>query len=283
MEVTVITEYGRTISADKRYRRSGRQRDALSFQCAHLQEQMGLEAMVVTDDIGSAWVGSGDLALCRVLSRSAAALARPDHENRDLQMKTLQSLRTDLQNSQVATMSVPVPGSRRHIYIAGVGRTRLLENGVQSTAVGTRRILGFERPRPLTPAVDSDTASVLSNVVRQTWGALLTTGQNQAQGSPRNWLGLVDDAAYEPLLDALLEPAMQTLQMRGVVASSLWRNYRLRTNEVELADGLFLRTLSSELRHASHNVRLGRLEVDLYHRHDRLVLPVCPRIRLHWG
>ena len=67
MEVTVITEFGRTISSDMRYRRSERVTDALAFQCAHLQEQLGLEAVVVSDDAGTSWVGAGDLALCRVL------------------------------------------------------------------------------------------------------------------------------------------------------------------------------------------------------------------------
>ena len=55
MEVTVITEFGRTISSDKRYRRSERVTDALAFQCAHLQEQLGLEAVVVSDDVGTSW------------------------------------------------------------------------------------------------------------------------------------------------------------------------------------------------------------------------------------
>jgi hypothetical protein len=283
MEVTVITEFGRTISSDNRYRRSERVRDALAFQCAHLQEQMGLEAMVVSDDNGSAWVGSGDLALCRVLSRSAPSLARPDHDDRELQMKTLQALRGDLNTSQVATMSIPVPGSRRHIYVAGVGRNRLLENGVQVTGVGAKRILGFQRPAPATPAVGGDTNEVLDRLVRQAWNTQLTSGNTEREGSPRNWMGIVDDSVYAPVLADVLAPALAALELRSVVATSLWRHYRLRTNEVELTDGLYLRTLSCDLLHAQHRVRLGRLEVDLYHRHDRVVLPVCPRLRLNWG
>lgn len=283
MEVTVITEFGRTISADNRYRRSERVKDALAFQCAHLQEQIGLEAMVVSDDNGGAWVGSGDLALCRVLSRSAQSLARPDHQDRELQLKTLRSLRSDLNTSQVATMSIPVPGSRRHIYVAGVGRSRLLENSVHATAAGAQRILGFQRPEPVSNNIGTDTNEVLDRLVRQAWNTQLTSGRTESEARVRNWMGMVDDSVYEPILADILAQALAALEHRSVVATSLWRHYRLRTNEVELTDGLYLRTLHCDLLHAQHRVRLGRLEVDLYHRHDRTVLPVCPRLRLNWG
>lgn len=282
MEVTVITEFGRTISSDMRYRRSERVTDALAFQCAHLQEQLGLEAVVVSDDVGTSWVGAGDLALCRVLSRSAPALAMPSHAERDLQVKTLRSLRHDLRDGDVATAALSVPNSARRIFVSGVGRSRLLENAVTTTAAGSSRILGYDRPRRR--PVEIDTRNALSTALMQAWQTLFSAGvHDDAAIVPRNWLGFADDRRYRDIVTDLMSPVVHILQSRGVLLEDLWSQYRFRSNEVELTDGLYLRTFRIALRDVRLGLRIGHLELDLFHRHDRLAVPVCPRIRLQWG
>jgi hypothetical protein len=284
MEVTVITELGRTISSDKRYRRSPRPHEALAYQCAHIQEQLGLQAMVLSDDTGSSWVGSGDLALCRLLSRSAPALAGDIGDQRQLQLRTIQSLRSDLQAEEIATLSLGVPRSQRRIYITGVGRSRMLEHGLHTTAQGGSRILGWHPTQPARNPVEApaDTAARIEQLTWNAWqGLRLNPQSSEGQDTPGRWAS--DHRRYEGRLTRILQPALDLLEARGVVADDPWRHYRLRSVEVELTPGLFQRTLSATLRDARAGVRLGRLDIDLYHRHDTVDLPACPRLRLRWG
>jgi hypothetical protein len=285
METTVITDLGsRDIPRDRRYRRTDDRPRALAFQCAHIQEALGLEAMVVSDASGDAWVGSGDRHLCRLLARSASSIASEDREAREFRLSALRSLRNDLTTAQVTTFRVPVPGRPSSIYITGVGGSRLRDHGVVTVAGGTRRILGYESAAA--PAVHTEQAP--DRVLQQQIDALWQTHGPQWNATtrftaPRRRFGWTDDGAYKEAVEVLLAPALQTLTRSGVVPNDVWSGWRLRSHERSLGDGVYVRTLPVALREVRSGARLGTLHVDLYHRHDRWELVDRPIVGLQWS
>lgn len=282
MEATLITDLTRTIVADRRYRRSDKVTDALAFQCAHVTDQYGLEAVVVGDETGDRWVGSGDRSLCRLLSRSAAEIARGPSVKLEYRLAALQSLRSDLDPSRVATFRIDIPGSARQVYVTGVGAGRLRDVGVVNAADGTKRILGVTPgrvPRPAVAAENPDRA--LQDLVHARWFQL---GGGAAMGvGPRRSLLGYDDLAYTELLGTLLEPVHAELTGAGLVADSLWAGYRWRSSEAPAGDGVYVRALRAPVREARSGVQVGALIVDMAHRHDSLSLPLPPQVGLRWS
>jgi hypothetical protein len=283
MEATVITDLTRTLVADRRYRRSDRVTDSLAFQCAHVQQQLGLEAVVVSDEVGDRWVGSGEKGLCRLLGRSAAEIARGPSSRLDYRVAALQTLRSDLTLGQVTTFRIDLPRSGRHVYVTGVGQGRLRDVGVVNVADGTKRILGVTPGRaPVAPAAPTDPELALNEQIYVRWNTLRDSGALTGDAPVRR-LGGFDDRAYAESLASLLAPLEVELGRAGLVADSLWAGWRWRSSEAPLGEGVFVRTLRAPVREVRSGTQVGAAIVDLAHRHDVFDIPVAPHVRLRWA
>ena len=95
-------------------------------------------------------------------------------------------------------------------------------------------------------------------------------------------MGLFDDRVYRDTLAHVLAPAFDAIAQSGVIVEDMWRNYRLRTRETRIEEGLYERVFRPTLREARSGVRLGELEVRFFHRHDMFEIPYCPRLDLRW-
>lgn len=283
MEATVITDLTRTIVADRRYRRSESVTDSLAFQCAHVQTQFGMEALVVSDQSGDRWVGSGDKSLCRLLGRSAPEIARGPSQKLDYRLAALQTLRSDLTPGNVATFRIDLPGSGTQVFVTGVGLGRMRDVGVVNVADGTKRILGVTpgRVRAAAP-VATDPEVVLNDMVTRRWHDARDRGE-LAGSDPVRRLGIFDDRVYIDALDVVLEPVMVELSQSGLVADSLWAAWRWRSSEASLGDGIFVRTLRAPVREVRTGLQVGALHVDLPHRHDVFAFTHPPHVRLRWS
>lgn len=272
-DVTVIT--------DRRGRRSEVTTQAIAFQCAHIQEGLGLDALVVADDAGDRWVGAGDRALCRFLSKNAPELAAGEHDAA-MKLRALQTISDGLGAAHVTTARVLVPHMNgRYLYVTGVGDNRLRRNGVATTANGSKRILGYEQPLPAATKSDLDADATLQQMVDGAY-ARLVSAAGVSGAAPQGFMGMFDDRVYRDALNHVLAPAFDALAQSGVIVDDVWRNYRLRTREVRIENGLYERTFTGSLRQAHAGVRLGELEVRFFHRHDRWEIPYCPRLTLRW-
>jgi hypothetical protein len=282
LEVTVITDLGRNLASDRRYRRSERINEALALQCGHVQEALGLEAMLVSDEAGDRWVGSGDRALCRLLARSAPVLSSTDVDA-DFQYKALALLRSDLDSSQVTTYALAVPGSASRVFVTGAGRSRMRDDGVVGASAGVRRILGFTPQRAesgVRVEASSDPEVVLNTLIEAHW--LRASGQFAGYEAPARRWGATDDAAYAPALQLALQPAFDALGRGGLVVDDPWRRWRWRSNETAHGDGEFVRTLSAPVREPRTQTPVGTLYIGLHHRHDRFAMVTAPRVAIRW-
>jgi hypothetical protein len=283
MEATVITDLTRTIVADRRYRRSERVTDSLAYQCAHVQSQFGMEAVVVSDNSGDRWVGSGDKSLCRLLGRSAPEIARGPSSKLDYRLAALQTLRSDLNPGNVATFRIDLPATGSHVFVTGVGVGRMRDVGVVNVADGTKRILGVTPGRVReAPPVVTDPEIVLNELVSRVWHQMRDRGQ-LVGADPVRRLGAFDDRVYADALEQVLEPVMVELGQSGLVADSLWAAWRWRSSEAPLGDGIFVRTLRAPVREVRTGLQVGALHVDLPHRHDVFAFTHPPHVRLRWS
>lgn len=276
MDTTVITDSTATSVTNRRYRRSEKVSDALAFQCAHVQEGLALEAVVVTDDTGDRWVGSGDKRLCRLLSRSANQLVHPTVDA-ELRIKALRSLRSDLGPADITTYAIRVPERERFVFVTGVGKSVMRDNGVVGAAGGVKRILGFN---PAAPAAE-DPQRVLQRLVTDRYHAMLRDDELTGP-MPSGLFGMVDDRIYSDVLDRILEPALDTIVRSGLVSDALWKRYRWSTREVAQPDGSWVRLFAPSLREPRTGARVGVLEIEFHHRHDRFDVPFPPALRLRW-
>lgn len=276
MDTTVITDSTVTSVTNRRYRRSEKVADALAFQCAHVQEGLALEAMVVTDDTGDRWVGSGDKRLCRLLSRSANQLVHPTIDA-ELRVKALRSLRSDLGPGDITTFAIRVPERERFVFVTGVGKSVMRDHGVVGAAGGVKRILGYVTPS----AVAEDPQRVLQRLVTERFHGLQRDDELVGP-APSGLFGLVDDRIYADVLERIMEPALDTIVRSGLVCDPLWARYRWNTREVGQRDGTWVRLFAPSLREPRTGARVGLLEIEFHHRHDRFDVPFAPTLRLRW-
>ena len=118
--------------------------------------------------------------------------------------------------------------------------------GVVTAATGTKRILGYERPiAGVEP--DADAQRALQRMVDGAY-ARLVSAEGVRGEAPGAFIGFVDDRAYQDALSHVLAPAFDALAQSGLVVDDLWRNYRLRTRETRIEDGLFERALTGSIR-----------------------------------
>ncbi len=280
--IAAVDPYAPTVVSDRRYRRSPVLTEALGYQCAHIQEGLSLEALVVSDDVGDRWVGSGDKSLCRLLSRSALDLSERGSVEAAYRLKTLQSLKSDLKSSDITTCRIKLPDSQRFVVVTGVGSNRLRTNGVVSASRGTKRILGLTKSRENRTSQDEfDAAQHLQELVDNSYARLVSTQGLYGQ-APRQLLGLVDDGVYREAFKHILAPAMDAVTQSGVIVDDPWRSYRFRSRERRYTDGTFERTFRVALREARSGLRLGDLEIRFFHRHDEFEIPYCPRLSIRW-
>lgn len=271
---------GDTVVSERRYRRSETVTEALAFQCAHIREGLELNAIVVTDDLGDRWVGAGDRALCRMLSKAAPDLSRADSAGANFRMKALQSLQSDLTTSQISTCAIRVPGRERFVYVTGIGDNRLRTAGIMGAASGTRRILGFAPPgSSAVQASDADT--VLQSIVDRSFEQVMDSGLVIGP-CPKRSFGRADDTVYRGTLRHILAPAWEALSRSGVSARDPWRTPRWSQRETRVADDIFCRRLVAPLREARTGIRLGELAIAFEHRHEFFDLPTAPRITVRW-
>jgi hypothetical protein len=265
---------------DRRYRRSDITTQALAFQCAHVQEGLSLRAMIVSDDVGDRWVGSGDKALCRLLSKSAPAISSAD-EHAAMRLRALQVLQSDLDGSRVTTTKIKVPHQSRYIYVTGVGVNQMRVGGVSTAAEGTKRILGYTGRPQEEDGPDYDAARALQNLVDGAF-ARLVCADGVTGAVPVGIFGLSDDRVYRDTLNHILAPAIDAIAKSGIVVDDLWRNYRWRSREARVDANIFERRFVTPMREGRSNVRLGNLEVRFFHRHGVFDMPYCPRLTLNW-
>lgn len=282
MEEVTIDPAEPTRIIDRRYRRSEITTQALAFQCAHVQEGLSLRAMIVSDDIGDRWVGSGDKALCRMLSKSAPAIGS-GNEHAAMRLRALQVLQSDLDGSKVTTTKIKVPNQSRYIYVTGVGANQMRVGGVSTAAVGTKRILGYtQRPQQhLDERGDYDAGRALQHLVDGAFARLVCAAGVTGE-VPTGFFGLSDDRVYRDTLNHILAPAIDAVAKSGIVVDDLWRNYRWRSRETRIDESVFERKFSASMREGRSNVRLGEFEVRFFHRHDAFDVPYCPRLTLKW-
>ena len=280
MDEVTIDPAEPTRIVDRRYRRSDITTQALAFQCAHVQEGLSLRAMIVSDDVGDRWVGSGDKALCRLLSKSAPAIASSD-EHAAMRLRALQVLQSDLDGSRVTTTKIKVPHQSRYIYVTGVGVNQMRVGGVSTAAEGTKRILGYNARIQEQDGPDYDAGRALQNLVDGAFARLVCAAGVTGE-VPAGFLGLSDDRVYRDTLNHILAPAIDAIAKSGIVVDDLWRNYRWRSRESRVDATIFERRFVSPMREGRSNVRLGDLEIRFFHRHDVFDIPYCPRLTLRW-
>ena len=265
---------------DRRYRRSDVTTQALAFQCAHVQEGLSLRAMIVSDDIGDRWVGSGDRALCRMLSKSAPAIASGD-EHAAMRLRALQVLQSDLDGSRVTTTRIKVPRQSRYIYVTGVGANQMRAGGVGTTAEGAKRILGYTLDRTIDERGDYDAARAIQALVDGAFARLVSAAGVTGE-APSSFLGFSDDRVYRDTLNHILAPAIDAIAKSGIVVDDIWRNYLWRSREARIDESIFERRFTASMRESRSNARLGELDVRFFHRHEVFDIPYCPRINLRW-
>lgn len=282
-ETTVITDLGRNVVSDRRYRRSDEVPRALAFQCAHIRDGLNLDAMVVSDACGDRWVGAGDPRLCRIVSRSADVLAAGPSSGFDMRVKALRSIRADLRPGDITTFQLTVPGTSRNLYVTGVGGSRLRDDGVVNAAGGVRRIMGWQSAAAgaVPTAAHENPQAVLERLTRATFEALRVSGELTGE-APRRVFGRTDDSVYAPTLGHVLSPALNTIENSGLEYDNLSRAWTWRSRERSRRDGTYVRTFKLNLREVRTGIRVGRLDVDFYHRHDRFEIPYCPVLTLRW-
>jgi len=280
-ETTVITDMGKTVVTDRRYRRSAEVPESLAFQCAHVQEALSLEAVVVSDGTGDRWVGSGDKRLCRLLSKSASTIADDASPRRDLRMMAIQSLRSDLSLQEITTYKIKVPAHERYIYVTGVGQSRMRDTGVVSVADGVKRIMGFRSQRRTADhGASADPAHVLNRLISDRFDAVRWSTEVTVRS--RSFFSRSDDRDYAPMLGEMLQPAIDAVVRSGIIVDDLWKRYRWRSQEASIGDGVFLRRLTATLREPRSGARVGTLSVDVCHRHDRLEITEPPTCAIAW-
>lgn len=281
MDELTIDPNDATVISDRRNRRSAVTTEALAFQCAHIQEGLGLDAIVVADDMGDRWVGAGDRALCRYLSKNAPELANGEFDAA-LKLRALQTISEGLEAAHVTTARVKVPHmGGRFLYVTGVGHNRMRRQGVATTANGSKRILGYERPLITQKDQDVDAAATLQRMVDGAYSRLVAAA-GVSGATPSSFMGLFDDRVYRDTLNHVLAPAYDALGKSGVGVDDIWRNYRMRSRELKIEAGLYERQFRATLRAITSNVRLGELEIRFFHRHDVWDIPYCPRVNIRW-
>ncbi len=257
---------------------------ALALQCQHVQRLHHLDAVVVTDDIASTWVGSGDRALCRLLSAATPELVTGTNAQGDYRLKTLQALKSDLRPGDLTTYTIKVPHLQRYVYIAGIGASSNRSHGIIRTADGTRRIMRFNPPsaQQLHHDFTVDPNGTLARLTHVGFNRYLYSPLVSGV-APTRRLGWYDDATYKVALEAILEPAISTLIRAGFKVSNLWRHTWLTGREWENSDGSHTRELFATLREARSGMKLGRLRVSFSHRHDAFAFVACPEIEILWN
>jgi hypothetical protein len=285
---------GPTRSRDRRYRRSDEVTRALAFQCAHIQEGLQMQAVVVTDDRGESWVGSGDRSLCRLLSRSMPSFASQDAAAVQLRIEALTAARADFDVDRLSTYRIRVPDRERYVYVSGLGGTVLRDQGMTTAATGVKRILGYvpsqqapplvptTSPKAATPALPQadDPVVLLQRLASDRYSEMAATGALQgALGA--GWFGSTDEG-YREVLARLLQPVLDAILTSGLVVEDPWSGYRWRSRETTERDGTRVRNLSAALREPRSGARVGTLGVGFVHRHDRFDVPRAPAISLRW-
>ncbi len=261
---------------DRRFRRSDDITRALAYQCAFIQEQLALDAMIVADAPGTRWVGAGDKTLCRLLSRSAAQIADGGGTNAALRMEALRAIKSDLTNEHITTFTIGLPGRREPIYVAGVGGAGTRATGVSSAARGTRRILGYDVRGP---QVVPDAGRYLQELTDYSFIEIARTPVEAFD--PSRFLFFWDDSVYRGTLEAMITPARKALERSGALVDGVWRGM-FRSSENAVGDGVYCRTFRVPVREPRSRARLGTLKVSLFHRHDRFELPCPPQLELEW-
>lgn len=280
MDEITIDPNAASIVADRRARRSGVTTEALAYQCAHVQEGLTLDAIIVADDSGDRWVGAGDRALCRFLARNAPSLAAGEKDTA-MKLRALQTISEGLEAAHVTTARIKIPRENRYIFVTGVGANRMRTGGVAHTAGGTQRILGFRQPVANSPAEERDATHTLQTLVDGAYGRLIIDG-GVTGPAPPSFMGFRDDRVYQNALGHILAPALETTARSGVIVDEMWQNYRFRSREVRHTDGLFERNFRLPMRESRSGVRIGELEVRFFHRHDAWDIPACPQLIVRW-
>ena len=130
----------------RRARRAEVPRQAMRYQLLQIVEELGLEAMVLADDLGRLLVQAGDPALGQVLAESAMWFEFAEGGEADeLTVRRLQQLRPELQQRHVVARPVAVEvGGAAHVI--GVGASELRVGGVERAARGIARICDVPQP-----------------------------------------------------------------------------------------------------------------------------------------
>ncbi|TVR03379.1 MAG: hypothetical protein EA398_05205 [Deltaproteobacteria bacterium] len=267
--------------SERRYRRSEDITQALAFQCAHVQQQLGLQALVVADDVGDRWVGAGDRTLCRILSRGANDLAVGSTANAAYRFKVLQSMKEDLEPGHLTTFTLRVPNRQRLLHVAGVGAHNARADGVVTTAGGARRILGFVPQRPSREVDATDGEGLLRKVFLDAWYSLQRSGGLTGE-APRRGLGRTTDHVYRNVLDTCMQPVTDILHRSGLLADEPWGAWRSGRDEIQLGGDHFVRAVRYELKEIRTGTRIGTLILEFEHRHLRWDMPAAPRLFLRW-
>jgi len=235
---------------------------------------------VVTDETGDRWVGAGDKSICRMLTKSAAALVLGDYEERAFRLRALRTLHGNIDPIDVATYAINVPGLPSNLFVTGVGKSNLLLNGVEITGAGSERIIGVRTTRPVVNS--NDPPDIVLNSALQMAFHELHSSSKLAGDDPKGWFGIADDRVYMHVLDFVVKPVIQILEHSGVVVDDLWANFRWKSRETRQPDGSYVRTFELPVREPRTRVQLGNLDVHFAHRHDRFEVPLCPRVVLRW-
>ena len=109
--------------------------------------------------------------MCRFLSKNGPELAAGERDAA-MKLRALQTIRADLQGGHVTTTRVKIPNQDRHIFVTGVGFNRMRNTGVTSAAVGTKRILGYDRAPQ--PSGDFDANKTLQRLVDGAFARLVS-------------------------------------------------------------------------------------------------------------
>lgn len=130
----------RTITSERRRRRSSELGDALQHQLEYVRARLGLEALVLCDDLGEILALAGEPAIVKRAAEQAPWLAATPTWDLEEALAYFWDVRPGLCSAEVAVRRIRLPGGVPPLLLVGIGPSTLLEPWVEHAARGVARI-----------------------------------------------------------------------------------------------------------------------------------------------
>ena len=129
------------VTSERRRRRSGDLERALRLQLESVRGRLGLDALVLCDDLGEILALAGDAAIVDRAAEQAPWLAATPIRNLEDALAYFWDVLPGLCSAEVAVETIPGLGGMVPLILVGIGPSRYLEEWVEYAARGVSRIL----------------------------------------------------------------------------------------------------------------------------------------------